>query len=51
MHLKTLSDCKECLMVKECDAHINSGSWKHSDGDNSCILDFESEANDFQNLK
>jgi hypothetical protein len=38
MGIKTLSDCKQCLHLIDCDAHISNGTHKHMDQPNPCEL-------------
>jgi len=44
MVFKTLSDCKQCPHLMECDAHITYGAHKHREGPDPCELEFFPDA-------
>jgi len=39
MVIKTISDCRECPHLTECDAHITYGAHKHREGPDPCELE------------
>jgi hypothetical protein len=38
MGIKTLSDCKQCPHLTECDAHISNGTHRHDGEPDPCEL-------------
>jgi hypothetical protein len=46
MVIKTVSDCKQCPYLTECDVHILKGTHKHQEGPQPCEFVFESDTLD-----
>jgi len=51
MGIKTLSDCKKCPHLIECDAHISNGTHKHHEKPSPCELILKTKGRGSEFLK